>query len=160
MAWQESLWLTSLVYRIPLVTKIFLKWTAFLACEMQYLIHWPSRDQIKSCLPKCFKNYPNTRVIIDCTEFQVEKSKTPTAQIQTWSEHKQRNTLKCLVGISPSGAFTFKLIVSRWTWGLVPERPVVPQVKWVKRGAKPWQPCERQPPGTVTLKDQWNYNKK
>ena len=30
-----------------------------------------------------------------------------TAQIQTWSEYKQRNTLKCLVGISPSGAFTF-----------------------------------------------------
>ena len=66
-----------------LVTKIFVTWTAFLPREMQYLIHWPSRDQIKSCLPKCFKNYPNTRVTIDCTEFQVEKSKTPTAQIQT-----------------------------------------------------------------------------
>ena len=90
-----------------LVTKIFVTWTAFLAREMQHLIHWPSRNQIKSCLPKCFKNYPNTRVIIDCTEFQVEKSKTPTAQIQTSSEYKQRNTLKCLVGISPSGAFTF-----------------------------------------------------
>ena len=51
-----------------LVTKIFVSWTAFLACEMQYLIHWPSRDQIKSYPPQYFKNYPNTRVIIDCTK--------------------------------------------------------------------------------------------
>ena len=55
---------------------------------------------------------------------------------------------------------TFKLIISGWAWGLVPERPVVPQVKWAKWGAKPWQPCERQPPRPRTpsawrAKDPW-----
>ena len=98
------MWLTSLVYQILWSQKSLSHGQLFLLVKCQYLIHWPSRDQVKSCLPKCFKNYPKTRVIIDCTEFQVEKSKTPTARIQTWSEYKQRNTLKCLVGISPSGA--------------------------------------------------------
>ena len=43
---------------------------------MQNLVHWLSRSDC--CLLKCFKSYPNTRAIIDCTEFLVEKSKTPT----------------------------------------------------------------------------------
>ena len=66
-----------------------------------------------------------------------------------------RNVPKFITHVQGLFFFLIKLIVSGWAWGLVPERPVVPQVKWAKRGAKPWQPCERQPPGTVTLKDQW-----
>ena len=99
-------------------------WTAFLSLELQHLIHWPTRDQIRSSLPKCFKNYPSTRVVIDCTEFQVEKPKTTTAQIQTWSDYKQRNTLKSLVGISPSGAFTF---ISKLWSGNVSDKEITKQ---------------------------------
>lgn len=107
-----------------LVNKIFVTWTAFLSLELQHLIHWPTRAQIRKCLPRSFKNYPNTRVVIDCTEFQLEKPKTTTAQIQTWSEYKQRNTLKALVGISPSGAFTF---VSKLWSGNISDKEITKQ---------------------------------
>lgn len=34
--------------------------------------------------------WSTTRVIIDYTEYQVKKFKTPTAQIQTWGEYNRR----------------------------------------------------------------------
>ncbi|KAL9986830.1 hypothetical protein ACROYT_G001034 [Oculina patagonica] len=48
-----------------------------------------------------------TRVIIDCTEFFIEKPSSPSAQKATWSDYKHHNTVKLLVGITPSGAFSF-----------------------------------------------------
>ena len=58
-------------------------------------------------LPASFKAYPCTRVVIDCTEFYVQKPFRPLAQRATWSHYKHANTFKLLVGIMPSGAFTF-----------------------------------------------------
>ncbi|XP_068676861.1 uncharacterized protein [Montipora foliosa] len=49
----------------------------------------------------------STRVIIDCTEFFIEKPSSPSAQKATWSDYKHHNTVKSLVGITPSGAFSF-----------------------------------------------------
>ena len=51
--------------------------------------------------------YPRTRCIIGCTEYFVEKPLRPAAQRQTWSIYKHSDTFKQLVGIMPSGAFTF-----------------------------------------------------
>ena len=53
-----------------------------------------------------------------------------------------------------------KLINNRWAWGMMPERMVEPRSKlnWVQQGHPWWQPCERQPPGTVTQKDWTIYH--
>ena len=51
--------------------------------------------------------YPRTRCITGCTEYFVEKPLRPASQRQTWSMYKHRDTFKQLVGIVPSGAFTF-----------------------------------------------------
>ncbi|XP_035213439.1 uncharacterized protein LOC118187352 [Stegodyphus dumicola] len=51
--------------------------------------------------------YPNCRVIIDCTELEIQRPCNPTEQQLTFSYYKNANTLKALVGISPSGAVTF-----------------------------------------------------
>ena len=48
-----------------------------------------------------------TRVIINATEFFVQRPRNPSAQSRTWSNYKSKNTFKALVGISPNGAFTF-----------------------------------------------------
>ena len=48
-----------------------------------------------------------TRVVIDPTEFPIEKPANRDAQAATWSVYKNRNTLKALVGCSPNGAMTF-----------------------------------------------------
>ena len=55
------------------------------------------------------ENYPNTRVIIDCTELFLEMPSQQRTQSATcaFSNYKHHNTAKGLVGISPKGDLTF-----------------------------------------------------
>jgi hypothetical protein len=57
--------------------------------------------------PKQFLPYPNTRVIIDCTEFYIQRPSSLNTQAETFSHYKNHNTFKLLVGISPGGVITF-----------------------------------------------------
>lgn len=75
---------------------------------LKNVISWPSKKKIQKTMPRSFKKkYPKTRVIIDCTEFFINKPRGPQAQSATYSTYKSHNTFKALVGVSPSGAFTF-----------------------------------------------------
>ena len=59
-------------------------------------------------MPECFRDtYPNTRVIIDCTELFCQKPSSLTIQSSLFSHYKRHITYRGLVGISPSGAITF-----------------------------------------------------
>ena len=59
-------------------------------------------------MPKSFrKHYPNTRIIIDATEFTVERPSSLMTQSSMFSTYKNRNTVKVLIGIMPSGPVTF-----------------------------------------------------
>ena len=51
-------------------------------------------------MPQSFKNtYPNTRVIIDCTELFIEKPTSFRSQSATYSAYKNHNTAKrCQAG--------------------------------------------------------------
>ena len=51
--------------------------------------------------------YPNLRCTIDATEIYIEQPSSPEAQQLTFSSYKNHNTLKALIGISPSGSITF-----------------------------------------------------
>lgn len=82
------------------VSKTFRTWICFLAKILKdVLLIWPSKQQIASNLPKSFRKFPTVRVIIDCMEIFIEKPTTPSAQRATWSNYKQHNTIKTLVGI-------------------------------------------------------------
>jgi len=52
-------------------------------------------------------HYSNTRVIIDSTEFAIERPSSLLSQSSTFSSYKTKNTVKVLVGITPSGAISF-----------------------------------------------------
>lgn len=104
------------------ISRIFITWINFLYLEFNFLISWPSREQVRSNLPKQFKYFPKTRVVIDCTEFYIQKPSLPSAQRVTWSQYKHHNTFKALVGISPSGAFTF---LSKLFTGSISDRRIV-----------------------------------
>ena len=82
-------------------------WCKFLSVIFKPLLNWASKDVVQQNLPDSFKNYPQTRVIIDETEFEIDKPFRHKAQIQTWSNYKQSNTFKLLVGIMLTGAITF-----------------------------------------------------
>ena len=66
-------------------------------------------------MPDCFKKFPNTRITIDCTEFFIEIPSSLVNQTITYSSYKSHNTLKLVVGISPTGVVTF---LSR-VWGVM-----------------------------------------
>ena len=90
------------------MSKVFTTWICFLAITLKdILLIWPAKESIQKHLPQSFKNYPATRVIIDCTEIFIQKPTSPAAQRATWSEYKGHNTMKTLVGITPSGFFSF-----------------------------------------------------
>ena len=57
--------------------------------------------------PVQFRKYPNTRVIIDCTELYIQRPTSLQSQAVTFSHYKHHNTFKALVGISPGGVITF-----------------------------------------------------
>ena len=59
-------------------------------------------------MPHVFKAlYLTTRVIIDATEILVQQPALSELQQLTFSNYKNHNTYKGLIGISPSGAVTF-----------------------------------------------------
>jgi hypothetical protein len=58
-------------------------------------------------LPKRFKEFSNIRVILDCCEFYIQKPVIPESKKTTWSSYKHYNTVKLLVGITPTGVISF-----------------------------------------------------
>ena len=104
------------------VSRIFTTWICFLSSAFkETLVLWPHKEEIKQHLPRSFKKYPNTRVIIDCTEMFIEKPTAPYVQRATWSEYKGHNTIKALVGITPSGYFSF---LSKFWTGSTSDRKI------------------------------------
>lgn len=83
---------------------------------------WPTREQINNSMSDEFLNlYPNTRVIIDCTELYVQTPSSLLLQSQLYSAYKSNTTLKGLVGISPKGAIIF---VSNLYTGAISDREI------------------------------------
>ena len=93
---------------IGTVSNIVISWGNFLYLRLGSLSIWPSKEVILEKMPESFKSkYKETRVIIDCTEIKVEMPSSLVLKSQTYSNYKSANTLKGLVGISPSGSITF-----------------------------------------------------
>ncbi|KAL9958144.1 hypothetical protein ACROYT_G035117 [Oculina patagonica] len=96
------------------LSKVFTTWLCFLSKVFSdILLKWPCKEDIKKTLPRSFSKFPNTRIIIDCTEIFLQKPTSPSAQRATWSSYKQHNTMKALVGITPTGYFSF--VSKLWT---------------------------------------------
>lgn len=89
------------------VTNIFITWVHALYENlfMKCMNKIPTRNKNKLCLPNSFSSFTNCRIIIDCTEFPTDI--TRTTQKSTYSNYKHYHTLKALVGVSPNGVVTF-----------------------------------------------------
>ena len=91
-----------------LVSTIFATWIKLMRKELGWMIIWPSKTTIKENLPQCFKDtYPKVRCTIDCTEFFIETPSALDVQAQCWSDYKHHSTLKCLIGITPTGCVSY-----------------------------------------------------
>ncbi|XP_034256871.1 uncharacterized protein LOC117654377 [Thrips palmi] len=77
-----------------------------LARVLKVMIPFPGPEDIRLNLPRSFKKYRNTRIILDCAETHIEKSKCLKCRVLTWSQYKKNHTAKYDLGITPSGLLT------------------------------------------------------
>ena len=83
---------------------------------------WPSKQLVQDTMPDVFKKYPNTCVIIECTEIRCEMPGSFLLNGELFSSYKNHTTLKGLIGIAPSGAITF---ISQLYTGSISDREIV-----------------------------------
>ena len=88
-------------------SRIITTWIHFLAQQLNFLVAWPTQEQLQNRSIDAFKYFPNTIAVIDCTEFFIQKPSSTSAQRKTWSNYKHHNTLKLLVACTPAGTITF-----------------------------------------------------
>lgn len=92
---------------VSIVVRTWINFLFFQLKELDAYI-WPSVEIVQQHMPADFaKKFPKTRVILDATEQPIQKPSDLEAQSATWSSYKHKNTLKTMVGITPSGAVSF-----------------------------------------------------
>jgi hypothetical protein len=90
------------------VSRIVITWSNFLYALLGSQPLWPSKRHVQKHLPSGFKeNYPDTRVILDCTELRVQTPSSLMLNSELYSHYKGTTTYKALIGITPSGAISF-----------------------------------------------------
>lgn len=90
------------------VSAIYRQWLPVIGNNLQNLITWPSRANIRKNLPQSFRSkFRDAVCTIDCSEVFIERPSSLTARAKTWSNYKHHNTIKYLIGISPAGAVSF-----------------------------------------------------
>ena len=83
------------------VAKNFKRLSPLLALVLHSGIQWWDKDVILNNMPKCFEKFNDVRVVLDCTEFPVERSHCQQCRIITYSQYKHGHTIKLLVGVTP-----------------------------------------------------------
>ncbi|XP_037507968.2 uncharacterized protein LOC119383744 isoform X2 [Rhipicephalus sanguineus] len=86
---------------------IFKATIATLAEILQTAVFWPSKEAVVDNLTVHFKEYPNVRAVLDCTEIPLQRPKDLESQLLTYSWYKGTYTAKVLVCETPGGHISF-----------------------------------------------------
>ena len=90
------------------VSRVFQSCIQTMYSSMDFLVYWPEREQLKLTLPRSFRQkFSSCAVIIDCFEVFIDRPSDLLARAQTWSSHKNHNTAKYLIGVTPQGTVSF-----------------------------------------------------
>ncbi|XP_034061864.1 uncharacterized protein LOC117539709 [Gymnodraco acuticeps] len=89
------------------VSRIIATWTSFLTTLLGSQCIWLTPAEVQAHLPEAFKDFPDTQVILDCTELRCQTPSSLLLQSEMYSTYKSHCTMKALVGIAPHGAVTF-----------------------------------------------------
>ena len=83
-------------------------WTRALHQVLTEEFPFPSRAAVDATMPEFWrKHHADLRLVLDCTEMEIQVPSNRRHQSVTFSQYKDRNTMKVLVGISPGGACVF-----------------------------------------------------
>ncbi len=80
-----------------LVSIITSTWFNFMENEFKLLFEMNDSEEN---VAECFKDFDGLKVVVDCTEQQVQKSSDLQARKDFFSNYKQRDTLKWMIGLS------------------------------------------------------------
>jgi len=88
---------------------VFLTWLSALhqVLFVELMGEIPSRFKNAPSNPEVFENFPNCRIVLDCTEIFAANPKKMSDQNDRFSNYKHRITYKALVGIAPNGTVTY-----------------------------------------------------
>ena len=92
------------------VIELLKTWIPFTAEPLEPLLPNPSQAQIRAHLPAGFRGrqeYRATRIILDCSEFEVKRPSALGLNAMFYSDYKGRTTIKVLFGITPDGCISF-----------------------------------------------------
>lgn len=90
------------------VSRYLKKWIDVMYLRLKPLIKWPARDDLLLTMPMSFRrNFKACVIIIDCFEVFTERPTSLKPRAQTWSNYKQHNTAKFLIGVCPQGVISF-----------------------------------------------------
>ncbi|GFU09730.1 uncharacterized protein NPIL_353331, partial [Nephila pilipes] len=82
--------------------------TAIMYAKLKLVDIFPSKSMVIEYMPLPFRfGNKDVRIIVDCTEFPIQKPSSPMEQQLTFSRYKNTNTLKGMIGITPNGAISF-----------------------------------------------------
>ena len=101
---------TAHLFNLPksIASRYIITWANCIYFKLGCVTICPTKDIVIETMPECFRDkYPNTRVIIDCTELFCQKESSLTIQSTLFSHYKNYITCKSLARISLSGAITF-----------------------------------------------------
>ena len=109
-------------------TMIFNSWLTAIAKVLGSTVYWPPKETIRNTMPKRYRQIPDLRAIIDCTEIFLETPKGYQLQQKTWSDYKHHNTGKCLIAVAPNSAITF---ISKVYGGRVSDKQITIHSKFL-----------------------------
>ncbi|CAN7975733.1 unnamed protein product [Ixodes persulcatus] len=89
------------------VSNIFKESIVILASILEHAVFWPEKDAIVSCLTTYFWEYKDTRMVLDCTEIEIERPKDLMSRLLTYSHYKRTYTAKVLVSETPGGLISY-----------------------------------------------------
>lgn len=89
------------------VSKIITTWANFLYTILGSVRIWMSEEAVKAHLPNEFQDYPDTQVVIDCTELRCQTQSSLLPQSDDFFSDESHCTFKGFIGMAPHGAVTF-----------------------------------------------------
>lgn len=89
------------------ISEIFTTWVNMLYHVLKRLFHLPPKHKVMEKSAPCYGAWKNLVIVIDCTEIFIESPSNLQANKEVYSNYKQHDTAKFLVGTSPNMCVIF-----------------------------------------------------
>ncbi|XP_014892019.1 uncharacterized protein LOC106949963 [Poecilia latipinna] len=88
-------------------SRIICSWADYLYSLLGSLCIWIDADAIRAQLPEDFRDFPDTQVIVGCSELRCQTPASALFHTDMSSKSKSQCVMRGLMGVAPHGAVTF-----------------------------------------------------